>query len=82
MRLGHDEVLTLKTYDTHIEDLYLLCSDGLTDLVGDDEIKSTLIDACGDMQLAAKRLVAFANEGGGQGNISVLLALVNTSFSM
>ena len=55
MRLGHDEVLTLKTYDTHIEDLYLLCSDGLTDLVGDDEIKSTLIDACGDMQLAAKR---------------------------
>lgn len=78
----HDEALTLKTYSTHIEDLYLLCSDGLTDLVSDDEIKSTLIDACGDMQLAAKRLVALANACGGRDNISVLLALVNTEFSM
>lgn len=71
-------MLTLKTYDTHTEDLYLLCSDGLTGLVGDDGIKSTPIDACGDMQLANKRLVAFANKGDGQDNISVLLALVNT----
>lgn len=47
----------------------MLCSDGLTDLVSDDEIKSTLIDVCGDMQLAAKRLVALANESGGRDNI-------------
>jgi PPM family protein phosphatase len=57
-------------------DLYLLCSDGLTDMMADDEIRSTLL-ACGaDVRTAAARLIELANEAGSHDNVSVILARV------
>lgn len=54
-------------------DVYLMCSDGLSDLVEDEEIHSTL-DAYGqDLETAGKRLVQMANDRGGKDNISVIL---------
>jgi protein phosphatase len=54
-------------------DLYLLCSDGLSDLVDAADIRLTLA-ACGDnLDQAARRLVELANAGGGTDNISVVL---------
>ncbi len=55
-------------------DLYLLCSDGLTDLIPEPEI-NTLLDehVPVDMAAAARELVSRANEAGGHDNISVLL---------
>ena len=55
-------------------DVYLLCSDGLTDLVDDEDISKTLLEHDGDLQMAAQSLVALANEQGGRDNISVILA--------
>lgn len=80
--MRHDELLTLNTFNTQVGDLYLLCSDGLTDLIDDGQISSTIIEASGDMPLAAERLVKLANEYGGHDNISVLMALVKASFSI
>ena len=57
-------------------DLYLLCSDGLTDLVEDWVIAEVLQDAHKDLQSAARSLVHLANENGGKDNITVLLSLV------
>jgi len=55
-------------------DLYLLCSDGLSDMVS-DEVICNEIQACGnDLDMAAKRLVALACQAGGRDNISVILA--------
>ncbi|OUD12461.1 Stp1/IreP family PP2C-type Ser/Thr phosphatase [Thioflexithrix psekupsensis] len=56
-------------------DLYLLCSDGLTDMLRETEIGGILTEN-GDVALTemARRLVAAANEKGGRDNISVLLA--------
>jgi PPM family protein phosphatase len=55
-------------------DLYLLCSDGLTDMMTEDEIGRTLL-ACGaDVRTAAARLIELANEAGGHDNVSVVLA--------
>ena len=55
-------------------DIYLMCSDGLSDLVEDEEIHSTLKTYGEDLETAGKRLVQIANENGGKDNISVILA--------
>jgi PPM family protein phosphatase len=57
-------------------DLYLLCSDGLTDMMTDDEIGRTLLACRADVNTAAVRLVELANEAGGHDNISVVIARV------
>jgi protein phosphatase len=55
-------------------DIYLLCSDGLSDLVEHEQIESTLTDYGHDLEAAAKQLVQTANDKGGDDNISVILA--------
>ncbi|RME05119.1 MAG: serine/threonine-protein phosphatase [Planctomycetota bacterium] len=56
-------------------DLYLLCTDGLTDLVEDGEIRGVLEwGGGGDLEGIAKRLVGCANARGGKDNITVVLA--------
>jgi serine/threonine protein phosphatase PrpC len=56
-------------------DVYLLCSDGLTDMMTDEEIARTLLSSR-DVTAAATRLVEIANEAGGHDNISLILAQV------
>jgi protein phosphatase len=58
----------------HLEpgDTVLVCSDGLTDLVWDDEIQRT-IRTRKDMKAAAEALIDLANERGGHDNITVVL---------
>lgn len=54
-------------------DLYLMCSDGLTDVVSDETIRSTLADFMHDLPATGKRLIQLANDAGGPDNISVIL---------
>jgi PPM family protein phosphatase len=54
-------------------DILLLCSDGLTTMIPDDEIARLVQDANGDVAEAAPALVSAANERGGEDNITVLL---------
>jgi protein phosphatase len=54
-------------------DVLLLCSDGLTTMIPDDDIARILADAEGDVTKAANALVRAANERGGEDNITVLL---------
>jgi protein phosphatase len=54
-------------------DLFLLCSDGLTDMLFEEEIASCIVDADGDPEAAARALVASANAHGGEDNITVVL---------
>ena len=56
-----------------LEDLYLLCSDGLTDMLGADEIAATILRAGRDPVAAADALVDAANAKGGDDNITVVL---------
>jgi protein phosphatase len=55
------------------DDLYLLCSDGLTDMVEDDEI-ARILAADGSLEDRCQKLVDAAMEAGGHDNITVLLA--------
>ena len=55
------------------EDILLVCSDGLTTMVPDEEIARVLAESGGDIEAGAAGLVAEANARGGEDNITVVL---------
>jgi serine/threonine protein phosphatase PrpC len=73
--------LEIHEYDVVPGDIFLLCSDGLTDMVDDEDIQATLAGLGSDLQAAARRLVQMANDNGGKDNISVILAKVLKPFA-
>jgi PPM family protein phosphatase len=72
--LGVEDAVMLEINEHQVEvgDCYLLCSDGLSDMVDDAEIASILGGPV-PMDQKADILIAVANEHGGRDNISVLL---------
>lgn len=54
-------------------DFYILCSDGLSGMISDDDILASVTGAAGDPQAAAIDLVAKANANGGEDNITVVV---------
>jgi serine/threonine protein phosphatase PrpC len=72
--LGDKQNLEVETslIDLEIGDRFLLCSDGLWEMVRDPFIEDTLLEQF-DPQLAARRLVDLANLSGGEDNISVIV---------
>jgi len=57
-------------------DLFLLCSDGLNDMVDNADIELVLNALKGNIGLAARQLVMIANDHGGHDNVSVILVKV------
>jgi len=60
------------TIDAEPGDIFLLCSDGLTSMVGDEAILDVLERYRDDLDRVAKALVQAANRGGGEDNITVV----------
>jgi PPM family protein phosphatase len=73
--LGTDPEVDVDTLavDTRSGDIFLICSDGLSGMVSDRAILRILRDNRSDLQTAAKALIAAANRGGGDDNITVVL---------
>ena len=63
-------------YETQKDDVYLLCSDGLSDMVEDDEIRLTLDTLRTNPSLTVQQLIQAANDHGGRDNISAMLIRV------
>ncbi len=73
--LGAEELLT-PTVDELIpfnNDLFLICSDGLTDLVTDDELLEIILKSRHLLDQAVQNLIDKANEKGGKDNITAIL---------
>lgn len=68
-------------HGVQVGDIYLLCSDGLNDMVADEEIGATLQMLKANLSLAAVELIQLANDNGGRDNVSVILVKVNGKFS-
>ena len=75
--MGVEDSVLIDISEHRIEagDIYLMCSDGLSEMVPDEGIAAILLDE-GTLEQKAQRLIVAANEAGGQDNISVLLAHV------
>ena len=73
--LGVEDAVLVDVSEHRVEagDIYLMCSDGLSDMVADEGIAAILLGQ-GTLEQKAVQLIAAANEAGGQDNISVLLA--------
>jgi PPM family protein phosphatase len=73
--LGTDPSVDVDTFvvETEPEDIYLLCSDGLSGMVNDAAILEIVQSNRRNLQEAAKALVAAANRGGGDDNITVVV---------
>jgi len=72
--LGVEKTTRIEIHGHHVHDadLYLLCSDGLSDMVTDQDIAS-LLNSDADLPDIASTLVARAIANGGRDNVSVLL---------
>jgi len=68
-----DLAVDMQTRKMQEGDVLLICSDGLTTMVSDEDIERVLREAEGDVEKGASDLVAAANERGGEDNITVVL---------
>jgi protein phosphatase len=73
--LGIGQIVNVDVYEESVkpDDLFLLCTDGLTDMLNDTEINLTLKKFSDNLNRAAQELINLANARGGKDNISVIL---------
>jgi PPM family protein phosphatase len=72
--LGIEPIVEIDTwtYPLRPGDVVLLCSDGLTSMISEQQVQEVLAEAP-DLDTAADRLIDAANEAGGRDNITVVL---------
>lgn len=66
----------VREFPVQVGDWLVLCSDGLTDMVEDEDIHLTISTFSANLDTVARQLVQLANDSGGRDNISVLMARV------
>ena len=64
-----------------VGDVYMMCSDGLTDVVPDEAIRLTMLEHGTNLKACAHALIDLANDAGGPDNISVILIRVKGAIS-
>ncbi len=67
-------------HDVRTGDLYVLCSDGLSDMVEDEDIHLTISTFNANLDMVGKQLIQLSNDNGGRDNVSILMAHVKKSF--
>lgn len=75
--LGMQEhvAVDLQSDDAQVGDYYVLCSDGLSGMIDDSEILEVVMSST-DLEEVCRRLVALANEHGGEDNITALVVRI------
>lgn len=68
-------------HQVKVGDLYLMCTDGLTDLVRDADIEASIRELGSNMTETVSHLVNVANASGGKDNISIVLAKIHKPFA-
>jgi protein phosphatase len=68
------------TRETQVGDVYLLCSDGLTDLVRDQDLERVMTIMARDLDAMADQMIELANASGGRDNVSVMLVKILKPF--
>ena len=71
----------VQEFDVLPGDVYLLCSDGLPDMVEDEDIHLTIKTFNASLDVVGQQLVQLTNDHGGRDNVSIMLAEVTDSFA-
>jgi PPM family protein phosphatase len=82
--VGIDYLFKVEMHEHQTEpgDLYLLCSDGLSDMLTDSEIRDILMRLGASPDLASAVLINSANGNGGHDNVSVILIKIGSDTSL
>ena len=80
--LGVEPTVQVEVQEAEVQpgDVYLLCSDGLPDMVEDEDIHLTISTFNANLQMAGQQLIQLSNDHGGKDNVSVILAQVVEPF--
>ena len=80
--LGVESTVEVEVHEHKVlpGDVYLLCSDGLNDMVEDEDIHLTIKTFNDSLEVVGQQLVDLANDHGGRDNVSVMLAQVKDAF--
>lgn len=70
----------IQEVDAEKDDYYLLCSDGLPDMVEDEDIHLTISTFNDNISTIGEQLVRLSNDNGGRDNISVILVRIKDAF--
>lgn len=81
--LGVDPVVEVEVREQPFEDgdLYMLCSDGLNDVLTDEEIAAALARNAGNLDAVAQQMIAEVNARGGPDNVSIVLVRTDGAFA-
>ncbi len=81
--LGVEPTVEVEVHEYAVlpDDTYLLCSDGLPDMVEDEDIHLTISTFNASLDIVGKQLIELANDNGGRDNVSVQLAQVIAPFA-
>ena len=81
--LGVEPTVEVEVHEHEVvpDDVYLLCSDGLPDMVEDEDIHLTISTFNASLDVVGKQLIELANDHGGRDNVSVMLAQVLAPFA-
>ncbi|MEM9387784.1 MAG: Stp1/IreP family PP2C-type Ser/Thr phosphatase [Pseudomonadota bacterium] len=75
-----DIEVAIMEVDAQPDDIFVLCSDGLSDMVEDDDIHLTISTFHTDLGMVGRQLVQLSNDNGGRDNVSVLMVRVLKPF--
>ncbi|HLA36133.1 MAG TPA: Stp1/IreP family PP2C-type Ser/Thr phosphatase [Rhodocyclaceae bacterium] len=80
--VGVDPEVSVEIHDYEVlpGDVYLFCSDGLNDMVEDEEIAMTVGALSANLELCAAQLIQMACDNGGRDNVSVILVKAKAEF--
>ena len=80
--LGVESAVDVEVHEFDVlpDDIYLLCSDGLPDMVEDEDIHLTISTFNASLDVVGQQLVNLANDNGGRDNVSVMLTQILESF--
>ena len=81
--LGVEPTVEVEVHEHDVlpDDIYLLCSDGLPDMVEDEDIHLTISTFNASLDVVGQQLIELANDHGGRDNVSVMLAQVLAPFT-
>jgi protein phosphatase len=81
--LGVEPTVDVEVHEQGVEkdDFFVLCSDGLPDMVEDEDIHLTMSTFSSNLEIVAKQLIQLSNDNGGRDNVSIILAQVVDSFA-
>ena len=80
--LGVEQTVEVEINEQPVQksDYYVLCSDGLSDMVEDEDIHLTISTFSANLDTVAKQLVQLSNDNGGRDNISVIMTHIVEPF--